>query len=180
MTTKKAKKKPTPKKKSTTKKKAKTKKKVGAKKKTSPRKPKTPQKNEQKLTSKQLKFVELIIKGTSQSDAYRLAYDSHNMGNPSIAVEACKLMKNPKISLRIEQAQKQILDNVMCSQEWVVHRLMVEAQHRGSDSLHSARVSALKTLSDYTGGFDKNRQGIDLTIADDLTPWGEIEAHEDG
>ena len=55
------------------------------------------------LTSKQNKFIEGIIEGSCQSDAYRLAYDKTNMSSKTIWEAASRLSKNPKVVARLDQ-----------------------------------------------------------------------------
>ena len=37
------------------------------------------------------------------SDSYRQAYDAENMSAPAIAVEACRLLDNPNVALKLEE-----------------------------------------------------------------------------
>lgn len=60
-------------------------------------------KNNRGVTDKQQAFIEAIIEGNNISDAYRLAYDASNMSNSSIHVEACRLSKNPNVSLMLDR-----------------------------------------------------------------------------
>lgn len=55
------------------------------------------------LTVKQEKFIQNIIKGMSQREAYKDAYDAENMSDAVIDTEACLLMKNPKVAKRYEE-----------------------------------------------------------------------------
>ena len=48
-----------------------------------------------KLTGKQLAFVQAILKGENQSNAYRLAYSSENMSPQAIWTEAGRLFRHP-------------------------------------------------------------------------------------
>jgi len=59
-----------------------------------------------KLTGKQSAFVQGILKGLSQSDAYRQAYDAENMSPTSIWEEASRLCANPKVGSRIEAGRR--------------------------------------------------------------------------
>ena len=61
-----------------------------------------------KLQSKQQNFVmRYAASGLEKpSEAYRFAYDCTNMSPEAIAVEAQKLLKNPKIALWIDYAKK--------------------------------------------------------------------------
>ena len=52
------------------------------------------------LNIKQEKFIQGIIKGLSQRQAYKEAYNAENMADESIDVEACKLFNSPNISIR--------------------------------------------------------------------------------
>lgn len=70
------------------------------------------------LTVKQEKFIQNIIKGMSQREAYKDAYDAENMSDAVIDTEACLLMKNPKVA----QRYKELLDamakpTIMTAQE---------------------------------------------------------------
>lgn len=69
------------------------------------------------LTSKQLKFVEEICKGASPSQAYISAYNPKNSGKETIAVEAQKLLKHPKISLIIDENKKKLQEKITYSVE---------------------------------------------------------------
>lgn len=55
------------------------------------------------LTAKQEKFVQNLIKGMSQAEAYRGAYSTKNMSDNAVNVEACRLLQNPKVALKYEE-----------------------------------------------------------------------------
>ena len=52
------------------------------------------------LTAKQENFVELLTQGSSQSSAYKGAYDTQNMSDKSVWEEASRLRRHPKVSTR--------------------------------------------------------------------------------
>lgn len=52
------------------------------------------------LTAKQEKFVQNIVKGMTQRDAYRDAYNADKMSENAVDREASLLLKNPKIAQR--------------------------------------------------------------------------------
>jgi hypothetical protein len=54
-----------------------------------------------KLTGKQLAYVQAILKGRNQSDAYRAAYSAENMSSQAIWTEAGRLFRHPEVSRRI-------------------------------------------------------------------------------
>ncbi len=55
------------------------------------------------LTSKQEKFVQELIKGKSQREAYQAAYDATNMKAATIDSKACLLFKQDKIRARYDE-----------------------------------------------------------------------------
>ena len=67
------------------------------------------------MTPKQEKFVQGVIKGLSNAQAYREAYPGTKMSDEAIAVEASNMIngtgkykKNPKIALRYSELNKKI------------------------------------------------------------------------
>ena len=59
------------------------------------------------LTSKQENFVELLTQGTSQTSAYKGAYESQNMCAKTVWEEASRLRRHPKVSTRIIEIEKE-------------------------------------------------------------------------
>jgi len=57
--------------------------------------------NTRELTHKQKEFAKQVALGKPKTQAYRIAYDT-KAKPPSVASDACKLSKNPDISLMIE------------------------------------------------------------------------------
>ena len=60
------------------------------------------------LTAKQEAFVQKIIEGYSQADAYRSAYNTNRMSDNSIYVNASKLMADAKVALRLSELREQL------------------------------------------------------------------------
>lgn len=74
------------------------------------------------LTRKREKFVQNIMKGMSQADAYRNAYSAKGMSDNAIYKEASLLMKNPKITQRLEElTEKVAIPAVMSAQERLIY-----------------------------------------------------------
>jgi hypothetical protein len=63
------------------------------------------------LTPKQERFCHEIVKGASQSDAYRAAISSKGQPN-TIHINASKLMASTKVRLRIEELQAPVVESV--------------------------------------------------------------------
>ena len=58
------------------------------------------------LTVKQENFIELLAEGTSQTSAYKAAYDTQNMSDKTVWEEASRLRRHPKVSTRILELEK--------------------------------------------------------------------------
>lgn len=64
------------------------------------------------LTPKQEKFCQGIVKGLSQADAYRDAYNCENMSDDAIYREASLLMNSPKISQRVNELRGEVTQEI--------------------------------------------------------------------
>jgi phage terminase small subunit len=60
------------------------------------------------LTPKQETFVQKIIEGMSQADAYRSAYSCNNMSDKTVWESASTLMKNPKVTTRLAELRNEL------------------------------------------------------------------------
>jgi hypothetical protein len=73
-----------------------------------------------KLTQKQERFCQEIVKGKSQSDAYRLAFKPKRMKDKSIHEKASQYMAEVKIRSRITEIQAPVLAKVRVTrEEWL-------------------------------------------------------------
>jgi phage terminase small subunit len=119
-----------------------------------------------KLTAKQEAYKNNRIQGMGVNESYRAAYACTVMSDKSVSAAAGKLEKDDRIAMQLVSARKEAANKALLTTEDVVKGLMVEAQCNGEGSSQSARVSAWKALTDFTGGFDKNRQKIDQRNVD--------------
>lgn len=69
----------------------------------------------EKLTIKQEKFVQSLLKGMSQREAYKNSYDASNMKNETIDRRASELFKNGKVKARYEELNKRAEDKAIMS-----------------------------------------------------------------
>ncbi len=111
-----------------------------------------------KLTDKQRRFVEEYCgNGFNATKAAASAGYSQKtakqMGTENLA--------KPIIQEHIQEFMSEATEKALVTTEDIVKGLYDIAQHGESES---ARVSAYKTLTDYTGGFDNNRQKVDNNI----------------
>lgn len=70
------------------------------------------------LTAKQERFVQCIIEGMSQADAYRSAYSAKKMSDNAVYREASLLVDSPKIAQRLNELRNQIAgEKIMSAQK---------------------------------------------------------------
>lgn len=125
-----------------------------------------------KLTPLQRKFSINIVNGLSKKQAYFKAGGSAKTEKTTIT-SISQLWTNMYVSEFIKQMRKAASEIQMCTAIDVAAALMKEAgilkDDKGEaiptpeDSTQPARVSALKTLTGHTGGFDKNTQKTEVT-----------------
>ena len=69
------------------------------------------------LTTKQELFIQGLIKGYSQREAYKMAYEADNMKNESIDVKASNLFKQDNIRLRYEELKNELKEKAFYTVE---------------------------------------------------------------
>lgn len=109
-----------------------------------------------KLTPKQELFVQGIISGLSQRQAYRRAYKTEKMTDVAVDVQASKLLKNPKITLRYRELLKQFSNMSLWSREqafneyeWLKNKARASIEQDGIRQANSnAFLSALDGMNE--------------------------------
>jgi len=122
-----------------------------------------------KLSAKEKTFVESYcgVAKFNGSEAARIAGYAPQSAN----VTASKLLTKPSIQEAISNFMTKATEKALCTTEDVVRGLLLEAKLNEEGASHSARVSAWRALSDYTGGFDVNKKKIDHSSTDGtMTP----------
>lgn len=77
-----------------------------------------------KLTAKQEKFCQEFMKTGNQSEAYRTSYDvGEGAKNEGIWVNACKVMANAKVSLRVFELQELAQERTLVTVESLTKEL---------------------------------------------------------
>jgi phage terminase small subunit len=116
------------------------------------------------LTPKQEKFVQGIIEGKSQADAYRSAYNAKKMTDKTIHEAASKLMADSKIATRVQELRERIAtDNIMSAQqrmEWLTELVKSEAEST-TDKLRAVDIMN-KMQGEYV-------QKIEADVSSDVT-----------
>lgn len=116
------------------------------------------------LTLKQEAFCYAYIEnGGNASEAYRTAYDAGEMSDGAIGVEACRLLDNPKVSLKVKSLREAIAD----AHKLTVNDLLKELEESRAAALTAETVQASAAVSATMGkarllGLDKQKVEHDL------------------
>ena len=116
-----------------------------------------------KLTDKQEAYKNNRIKGMPVGKAYKAVYDITNMSDGAVRKEASVLENDPRIAPAIAKAKKLVADKVLVTVEDVVNGLLAETKKEAETSTSSSRINAWNKLSDFTGGFDANKQKVEVS-----------------
>lgn len=137
------------------------------------------------LTAKQEKFVQNIVKGMTQRDAYRDAYNADKMSENAIDREASLLLKNPKIAQRHrELGEATEKTTIMSAQERleyltrVVKGIETETKIEWDDGKAvtceepasiKTRLSAIDLMNKMTGEYVQRIEGtVNIAKLEDL------------
>lgn len=133
------------------------------------------------LTIKQEKFVQNIVKGMSQREAYKNSYNAKNMKDDTIDNKACNLFKQDKIRARYEELLKRIEDKTIMTAEerqiWLskVVKGDIKITREYDDEIKeyepymSDRLKALDILNKMTGQYVEKVMNIQPpNIEDDV------------
>jgi len=114
--------------------------------------------NMAKLTDKQRRFIEEYC-----SNGFNATQAAISAGYSAKTAKdiACQNLAKVYIQEEIQAFMSKATEKALCTTEDVVRGLLREAEYYDEGATPSARVSALKALTDYTGGFDNNKQKIE-------------------
>lgn len=103
------------------------------------------------LTGKQERFVQGILGGLSQSDAYRAAYDTRNMRRETIWTKASQLARQEEVRQRIMELRQRIANDTIMStrerMEWLT------ALIRGDGPGNADKLKALDIMNKMDGAY---------------------------
>ena len=105
-----------------------------------------------KLTPKQEKFCQAIVRGNNISEAYRQVYDAENMKPNTINRKAFDLQKNGKIRARVEELKKKIEDKIAYTKEQHIKRLETIGKAAFNAKQYNAALKA-EELKGKVSGF---------------------------
>ena len=124
------------------------------------------------LTPKQEKFVQGIIEGMSQADAYRSAYSTKNMADKTVWENASRLMADSKVKARVTELRDQIAsDSIMSAQkrlEWLTKVIQNDEESTGD------KLRAIDLMNKMQGEYVQkvqaevtNAVNISIELSDD-------------
>lgn len=124
------------------------------------------------LTAKQEAFVQNIIQGMSQADAYRSAYPNQRMSDKTVWETASKLMANPKVITRLTELRNELAKpSIMSAQErleWLTR--LIENDEEGTNEKLKAIDIMNKMQGEYVQKVEaevKTETTINIELVDD-------------
>lgn len=119
------------------------------------------------LTAKQELFVQNIIQGMSQADAYRSAYPKQRMSDKTVWETASKLMANPKVITRLTELRNELATHAIMSAqkrlEWLTGVIQSEEESTGD------KLRAVDIMNKMQGEYVTKVEGnLGITKLEDL------------
>jgi len=114
------------------------------------------------MTPRQAAFVQeyLIDKNATQA-AIRAGYSAKTAKE-----QGHRLLTYAHITAAVAKGQAERTERVQVSQDYVLQRLMMEAEREGEGSSHSARVQAITALGKHLAMFtDKQEVSADVRVS---------------
>ena len=109
------------------------------------------------LTPKQEKFIQNIVKGMSQRQAYKDAYNAENMKDETIDSEASILFNDQKISERYKELIQQLEDETLMTA--IEKRRMLREMAVNKENSVTDRIKAIDTDNKMTGEYVTKVEG---------------------
>ena len=134
-----------------------------------------------KLTRQQEMFVQAIMAGHGQSEAYKIAYPKANNWTPqAVATEAYRMMKKPQIAARIEELQSNYQKHLEFSAIYDRDQLLYDflyLKERSEESIEdygvrqansNAYVNALKNIGEILSLYPDKKVDLNANISSDF------------
>lgn len=120
------------------------------------------------LTPKQEAFCLAYIETGNATESYKSSYNVKTMSDNAIAVEACRMIDSPNISLRLKELREPIIARHGVTVDSLINELEEARQVALESAQSSAAVSATMGKAKITG-YDK--QVVDHISSDNsMTP----------
>lgn len=116
------------------------------------------------LTAKQERFVQNLVKGMSQREAYKEAYAPPRMKDDAIDVKACQLFAQDKVKIRYQQLLDELADkSIMTAKERLVYLTDIIKSNEEADM--NAKLKAIDIMNKMQGEYV---QKIDANVNQDV------------
>ena len=128
------------------------------------------------LTSKQEKFIQALVAGKSQRQAYKEAYNAANMKDKTIDERASVLFKNDKIKTRYNELLEEHKNKALYTRENAVNDLIWIKEEAKEDILKNGirqansttYVNSIKELSTLNDLYPDKKNKADDTKEKDI------------
>lgn len=120
----------------------------------------------EELTPKQEKFIQNIVSGMSQREAYKNSYNAENMKDEVIDVKACELFNDGKVKVRYQELMSKLEDEaIMTAKErmiWLSDVVKGKIKHTSyggngesyeNEAYISDKLRAIDTLNKMSGEY---------------------------
>jgi hypothetical protein len=125
------------------------------------------------LTAKQENFVELLTQGTSQSSAYKGAYETQKMSDKTVWEEASRLRRHPKVSARILELENEKEDRRRLQAVSREERVLNELESIAfGDGPVAGKLKAMELIGKHIGFFTPQKESADDRTSEEIL--GEI------
>ena len=126
------------------------------------------------LTPKQTKFVAEVVSGATLTAAYRAAYDAEGMAPESVRVEACRLARNPRIALMIDDGRRAALDESVWNRQRAISRMT--AVNDAAFAVIQAGDLKAPVVSAFVTSWDRlcKLHGLDRNTSDADQRWSDM------
>lgn len=126
------------------------------------------------LTTKQEIFVQRLIEGYSQREAYKFAYEASNMKDETIDKRASELFAKGEIKWRykelLEEHKQKALWNRSKAEEklmWLLDKSQEDIEYRGLKQANSSSMlNTIKELNTLTDLYPKKNKQEDANLED--------------
>ena len=128
------------------------------------------------LTSKQEKFIQALVAGKSQRQAYKEAYNAANMKDKTIDERASVLFKNDKIKTRYNELLEEHKNKALYTREEAVNDLIWIKEESKEDILKNGirqansttYINSIKELSTLNDLYPDKKNKADDTKEKDI------------
>lgn len=126
------------------------------------------------LTTKQEIFVQRLLEGNTQAEAYRFAYNCENMKDKTIIEKASKLMAQGNIRARYEELLEEHKQKALWSRSkaeeklmWLLDKSQEDIEYRGLKQANSnSMLNTIKELNTLTDLYPKKIKDDDTSLED--------------